>query len=114
MINGKEDAANNYARGHYTLGTDIIDLTLDRIRKLADQCTGMQGFQIFDSFVGGTGAGFCSLLLEHFSVDCAKKSKLEFTVYPAPQVPTAGRPTSDLLPDAFVRARHQRREGAHE
>ena len=34
MISGKEDAANNYARGHYTIGKEILDLVLDRIRKL--------------------------------------------------------------------------------
>ncbi|XP_019737902.1 tubulin alpha chain-like isoform X2 [Hippocampus comes] len=34
MITGKEDAANNYARGHYTIGKAIIELVLDRIRKL--------------------------------------------------------------------------------
>ena len=43
MISGKEDAANNFARGHYTVGKEIIDLVLDRIRKLADNCTGLQG-----------------------------------------------------------------------
>ena len=42
LITGKEDAANNYARGHYTIGKEIVDLVLDRIRKLADQCTGLQ------------------------------------------------------------------------
>ena len=42
IINGKEDAANNYARGHYTIGKEIVDLVLDRIRKLADNCTGVQ------------------------------------------------------------------------
>merc|ERR1712061_409671 len=47
LINGKEDAANNYARGHYTIGKEIVDLVLDRIRKLADQCTGLQGFLLF-------------------------------------------------------------------
>ena len=30
-------------RGHYTIGKEIVDLVLDRIRKLADQCTGLQG-----------------------------------------------------------------------
>ncbi|KAJ7405264.1 hypothetical protein WISP_140968 [Willisornis vidua] len=50
LITGKEDAANNYARGHYTIGKEIIDQVLDRIRKL---------------------------------------SKLEFSIYPAPQVSTA-------------------------
>jgi hypothetical protein len=34
LITGKEDAANNYARGHYTIGKEIIDLVLDRVRKL--------------------------------------------------------------------------------
>jgi tubulin alpha len=40
LITGKEDAANNYARGHYTIGKEIIDLTLDRVRRLADACSG--------------------------------------------------------------------------
>ena len=30
MINGKEDAANNYARGHYTVGREQIDTVMDR------------------------------------------------------------------------------------
>ncbi|XP_028966544.1 tubulin alpha-3 chain [Galendromus occidentalis] len=89
LITGKEDAANNYARGHYTIGKELIDLVLDRVRKLADQCTGLQGFLIFHSFGGGTGSGFTSLLMERLSVDYGKKSKLEFAVYPAPQVSTA-------------------------
>ncbi|XP_054717774.1 tubulin alpha-2 chain-like [Uloborus diversus] len=89
LISGKEDAANNYARGHYTIGKEIIDLVLDRIRRLADQCSGLQGFLIFHSFGGGTGSGFTSLLMERLSVDYGKKAKLEFSVYPAPQVSTA-------------------------
>ncbi|KAB1267408.1 Tubulin alpha-1C chain [Camelus dromedarius] len=88
-IKGKEDAANNYARGHYTIGKEITDLVSDQIRKLADQCTGLQGFLVFHSFGGGTGSGFTSLLMEHLSVDYGKKSKLEFSIYPAPQVSTA-------------------------
>lgn len=86
LITGKEDAANNYARGHYTIGKEIVDVVLDRIRKLSDQCTGLQGFLIFHSFGGGTGSGFTSLLMERLSVDYGKKSKLEFSIYPAPQV----------------------------
>nr|XP_020769423.1 tubulin alpha-3 chain-like [Odocoileus virginianus texanus] len=37
LISGKEDAANNYARGHYTIGKEIIDLVLDRVRKLVNK-----------------------------------------------------------------------------
>merc|ERR1712086_78429 len=28
LISGKEDAANNFARGHYTIGKEIVDLCL--------------------------------------------------------------------------------------
>ncbi|KAJ8399500.1 hypothetical protein AAFF_G00412120 [Aldrovandia affinis] len=89
MLASDRDAANNYAREHYTIGKEIIDLVLDRIRKLADQCTGLQGFLVFHSFGGGTGSGFTSLLMECVSVDYSKKSKLEFAIYPAPLVSTA-------------------------
>jgi len=34
MITGKEDAANNYARGHYTVGKEIIDSAMEKIRKV--------------------------------------------------------------------------------
>ena len=42
LITGKEDAANNYARGHYTIGKELIDQVLDRVRKLSDGCSGLQ------------------------------------------------------------------------
>jgi len=86
LVNGKEDAANNYARGHYTVGKELIDTVLDRIRRLADNCSGLQGFFTFHSFGGGTGSGFGALLLERLSTDYGKKSKLEFSVYPAPKM----------------------------
>jgi tubulin alpha len=89
IINGIEDAANNYARGYYTSGKDIIDQVLRRVRKMAESCGGLQGFLVFHSFGGGTGSGFGSLLMERLSVDFGKKSKLEFSVYPAPQVSTS-------------------------
>ena len=42
MITGKEDAANNYARGHYTIGKEQIDVTVEKIRLMADQCASLQ------------------------------------------------------------------------
>merc|ERR1712193_195737 len=89
LSSGKEDAANNYARGHYTIGKEIVDLVLDRVRKLADNCTGLQGFLVYHATGGGTGSGLGALLLERLSVDYGKKSKLAYTVTPAPQVATA-------------------------
>ncbi|XP_044771486.1 tubulin alpha chain-like 3 [Neomonachus schauinslandi] len=89
LVSGKEDAANNYARGRYSVGSEIIDLVLERIRKLAKQCSGLQGFLIFRSFGGGTGSGFTSLLMEQLSIEYSRRTKLEFSVYPAPRISTA-------------------------
>lgn len=89
IINGKEDAANNYARGHYTTGKEIVDAVLDRIRKLADNCTGLQGFLVFHATGGGTGSGLGSLLLERLSVDYGRKSKLSFALTPSPKISTS-------------------------
>ncbi|KAL5679190.1 hypothetical protein ACJX0J_005575, partial [Zea mays] len=67
------------------VGKVIVDLCLDRVRKLADNCTGLQGFLVFNVVGGGTGSVLGSLLLERLSVDYGKKSKLGFTIYPSPQ-----------------------------
>ena len=74
------------ARGHYTIGKEQIDVVMDKIRRLADNCSGLQGFFVFRSFGGGTGSGFGALLLERLSTDYGKKSKLEFSVYPSPKM----------------------------
>jgi tubulin alpha len=78
------------------VGKEIVDLCLDRVRKLADNCTGLQGFLVFNAVGGGTGSGLGSLLLERLSVDYGKKSKLGFTIYPSPQVYLIHEPLSSL------------------
>ena len=68
------------------MGKELIDPVMDKLRRLADNCSGLQGFFVFHSFGGGTGSGFGALLMEKLSTDYGKKSKLEFCVYPAPQL----------------------------
>ena len=89
MITGKEDAANNSARGHYTIGREYIEQVMDQTRKLAENCDGFQGFLFYNSFGGGTGSGFSSLLTERIASDYGKKCRLQFAVYPAPRIATA-------------------------
>lgn len=55
MMTGKEDAANNFARGHYTVGKEMVDGVVERIQKMVEQCDGLQGFMLFHSLGGGTG-----------------------------------------------------------
>jgi len=89
LITGKEDASNNYARGHYTVGKEYVDHAMEKIAKLAENCDGLQGFLVFHSVGGGTGSGFSALLLERLAVEYPKKSKLDFCVYPSPQISTS-------------------------
>ena len=43
MIKGKEDAANNYARGHYTVGKQLVEDVLDKVRRVAGKINTPQG-----------------------------------------------------------------------
>jgi len=88
LLNGKEDAANNFARGHYTVGKEILDQVNDRLRKLVDNSANVQGFIVNHAVGGGTGSGLGALILERIAVDYRKKSKLGFEVYPAPNMST--------------------------
>ena len=81
LLSGKEDAANNFARGHYTVGKEIIDKVNDRMRKLVDNCDNVQGFVINHSVGGGTGSGLGALVLERIAVDYRKKSKVCYYLY---------------------------------
>jgi tubulin alpha len=101
LISGKEDAANNFARGHYTIGKEIVDLVLDRIRKLADNCTGLQGFMIYNAVGGGTGSGLGCLMLERLSVDYGKKNQM---LVHSVGLPTGGHGGCRALQYGAVRA----------
>merc|ERR1712157_466688 len=88
LISGKEDAANNFARGHYTVGKEMMDVVNDRIRKLVDNCENVQGFICSHAVGGGTGSGMGMLILERLAVDYRKKSKIGFEIYPSPNLST--------------------------
>jgi len=88
LLNGKEDAANNFARGHYTVGKEILDQVNDRMRKLVDNSENVQGFIVNHAVGGGTGSGLGALILERIAVDYRKKSKIGFEIYPAPNLST--------------------------
>ena len=37
MVSGKEDAANNYARGFYTIGKEMVEVVMDRLEILKSE-----------------------------------------------------------------------------
>ena len=54
LICGKEDAANNYARGRYTVGKEMIETVAEKLRLLAENSNCLIGFLVFHSVGGGT------------------------------------------------------------
>ena len=57
FVFGQTGAGNNWAKGHYTEGAELIDSVLDVVRKEAEGCDCLQGFQLVHSLGGGTGSG---------------------------------------------------------
>ncbi|EFC46543.1 alpha-tubulin [Naegleria gruberi] len=86
MIGGKEDAANNFVRGCYTIGKENMDTVLERIRILSEKCDSLQGINVVNSLGGGTGSGSGTLLLDRMSIDFAKVPIHLNTVAPSPKL----------------------------
>jgi tubulin beta len=63
FVFGQSGAGNNWAKGHYTEGAELIDSVLDVVRKESESCDCLQGFQITHSLGGGTGSGMGTLLI---------------------------------------------------
>ncbi|XP_054289114.1 tubulin alpha-4 chain-like [Macrosteles quadrilineatus] len=86
LLSAKEDAASNFARCYYSMGGPMERAIMQRISKVTEDCDGLQGFFVYHSLGGGTGAGLTALLLEQLACEYPKKSRLEFLVYPSPKV----------------------------
>ena len=97
LITDKEDAADIYAKGYCTLGKYLIDETLDKIRKLAENCSNLEGFLFINSINGGTGSGFGCLLLERLLIDYSEKNKLNFIIYPSEHISNSIEPYNSVL-----------------
>uniref|UniRef100_A0A8B9RYH4 Tubulin beta 3 class III n=2 Tax=Telluraves TaxID=3073808 RepID=A0A8B9RYH4_9AVES len=63
FIFGQSGAGNNWAKGHYTEGAELVDSVLDVVRKECENCDCLQGFQLTHSLGGGTGSGMGTLLI---------------------------------------------------
>ncbi|XP_078211407.1 tubulin beta-4B chain [Callithrix jacchus] len=46
FVFGQSGAGNNWAKGHYTEGRELVDAVLEVARKEAESCDCLQGFQL--------------------------------------------------------------------
>ncbi|KAK9485567.1 Tubulin/FtsZ, GTPase domain-containing protein [Lipomyces starkeyi] len=86
FIFGQSGAGNNWAKGHYTEGAELVDSVLDVVRREAEGCDCLQGFQITHSLGGGTGAGMGTLLISKIREEFPDRMMATFSVVPSPKV----------------------------
>jgi len=86
FVFGQSGAGNNWAKGHYTEGAELIDSVLEVVRKEAEGCDCLQGFQICHSLGGGTGSGMGTLLLSKVREEYPDRMMCTFSVVPSPKV----------------------------
>ncbi|MFS7908222.1 putative purine-nucleoside phosphorylase [Helianthus anomalus] len=75
FVFGQSGAGNNWAKGHYTEGAELIDSVLDVVR-----------FQVCHSHGGGTGSGTGTLLISKIREEYPDRMMLTFSVFPSPKV----------------------------
>ncbi|RCN27964.1 Tubulin/FtsZ family, GTPase domain protein, partial [Ancylostoma caninum] len=83
---GQSGAGNNWAKGHYTEGAELVDNVLDVVRKEAESCDCLQGFQMTHSLGGGTGSGMGTLLISKIREEYPDRIMNTFSVVPSPKV----------------------------
>ncbi|ONH77716.1 Tubulin beta chain [Pichia kudriavzevii] len=86
LIFGQSSAGNNWAKGHYTEGAELVDSVMEVIRREAEGCDSLQGFQISHSLGGGTGSGMGTLLISKLREQFPDRMMATFSVVPSPKV----------------------------
>lgn len=86
LFTGNCGAGNNWAKGHYTEGIDLLDPVMEVIRKEVEPCDCLQGFQLIHSLGGGTGSGLGTLLLDMIRVEYPDRIIATHSVVPSPKV----------------------------
>eukprot|EP01068_Selenidium_serpulae_P007457 Selendium_serpulae@DN4715_c0_g1_i1.p1 len=86
FVFGQSGAGNNWAKGHYTEGAELIDTVLDVVRKESEGCDCLQGFQVTHSLGGGTGSGMGTLLISKVREEYPDRIMETFSVFPSPKV----------------------------
>ena len=86
FVFGHSGAGNNWAKGHYTEGAELVDSVLDVVRKETENCDCLQGFQLAHSLGGGTGSGMGTLLISKIREEYPDRIMTTFSVVPSPKV----------------------------
>ncbi|XP_072917631.1 tubulin beta-4 chain-like isoform X2 [Hemitrygon akajei] len=86
FIYGNSGAGNNWAKGHYTEGAELVENVLDVMRHECESCDCLQGFQLIHSLGGGTGSGLGTLIMSKIREEYPDRIMNSFSVMPSPKV----------------------------
>ncbi|KAI0566219.1 beta-tubulin [Gracilaria domingensis] len=86
FVCGQSGAGNNWAKGHYTEGAELIEQVLDRVHNETEACDVLQGFQVSHSLGGGTGSGLGTLLVSKIREEYPDRMLVTYSVMPSPKV----------------------------
>lgn len=86
FVHGQSGAGNNWAKGHYTEGAELIESVLDVVRREVESCDVLQGFQVCHSLGGGTGSGLGTLLVAKIREEFPDRMMCTYSVMPSPKV----------------------------
>lgn len=86
FVFGQSGAGNCWAKGYYTDGAELIEQVLEVIRKEAEGCDCLQGFQVTQSLGGGTGSGLGTLMISKVREEFPDRIMQTFSVFPSPKV----------------------------
>ncbi|CAD6885135.1 unnamed protein product [Tilletia controversa] len=86
LIHGQSGAGNNFAKGYYTEGAELMDSIMDAARRDAERADMLQGFQLVHSLGGGTGSGLGTNLLTKLREEYPDRMLATWSVLPSPKV----------------------------
>ena len=70
----------------FFLGAELVDTVLDCIRREAESCDCLQGFQLTHSLGGGTGSGMGTLLISRIREEYPDRIMNSYSIVPSPKV----------------------------
>lgn len=83
FVFGQLTAGKNWAKGYYEEGAELANEVLDVVRREAEECDCLSGFQITHSLGGGTGGGMGTLLTSKLRDEFPDRMIATFSILPS-------------------------------
>eukprot|EP01084_Bolivina_argentea_P027458 51044_1 len=97
FIVGESPLNSNWAKGHYGIGSELMEDIMCVMHSHVEKCNSLQGFQMVYSIGGGTGGGLGTLINLHIHDNYPDKIISNFAVYPSTKLANVSRETYNAI-----------------